>query len=374
MTTTPMGEREELAEYFEKECNRYANGECMTLRCQKRGYNYQRGAIPCYTLASCEEHEAAVIIRASIEQSRTPPPDQSRDGELGPSDEILIQELLDAASAYQNNNRPTANLWALKNARKAVMARFTALRTSTSVIVGEKIGEQQILDEAGRRYPMYERFRRAFIEGAGWGLNNRPVIEGDGREGLADALAERFPETLTPYGSGKTPSAFAYNVADFVLALRLSPAIGGARRWKHKKRGTSYTEIARGSLQSNDPGGLSANEPMVVYRGDDGKVWIRDATEFEDGRFEALPPGETGTMSENRPFVSMYCEGERCNFEGCSALAEHKIEETIFDDDPLQPRHELTAYVCHSHFRQMMGPAADHRVNRYGDLLPETKR
>ncbi len=61
------------------------------------------------------------------------------------------------------------------------------------------------------------------------------------------------------------------------------------------------------------------------------------------------------------PFVSCCCEGELCSYEGCSAPAEHKVLENIFDDDPLPNRHELTAYVCHHHFRQIMGPAAGRR-------------
>lgn len=65
-------------------------------------------------------------------------------------------------------------------------------------------------------------------------------------------------------------------------------------------------------------------------------------------------------------FVSACCEGERCH---CGAPAEHKIEETVFDDDPTgwmfvgalraMARHPLTAYICHTHFREIMGPAAD---------------
>ncbi len=57
------------------------------------------------------------------------------------------------------------------------------------------------------------------------------------------------------------------------------------------------------------------------------------------------------------PFVSMCCEGERCRV--CGIPAEHKVEETIFDDDPVQARHPLTAYICHAHFVALMGPAAE---------------
>lgn len=55
-------------------------------------------------------------------------------------------------------------------------------------------------------------------------------------------------------------------------------------------------------------------------------------------------------------FVSMCCEGERCH---CGEPAEHKVEETVFNDDPMPNRHPLTAYICHKHFAEIMGPMAD---------------
>jgi len=61
-------------------------------------------------------------------------------------------------------------------------------------------------------------------------------------------------------------------------------------------------------------------------------------------------------------FVSGCCQGELCGYEGCSAPAEHKVGETIFPDDPMPDRHELTSYLCHEHFRKIMGPAADRRL------------
>ena len=61
---------------------------------------------------------------------------------------------------------------------------------------------------------------------------------------------------------------------------------------------------------------------------------------------------ETG---RERGFVSGCCEGEKCH---CGADASHKVEETIFHDDPIPHRHPLTTYLCHAHFVQAMGPAA----------------
>jgi len=55
-------------------------------------------------------------------------------------------------------------------------------------------------------------------------------------------------------------------------------------------------------------------------------------------------------------FISKCCEGEKCF---CGHPAEHKVDEIIFFDDPYPARHGLTSYICHEHFRQIMGPAAD---------------
>lgn len=55
--------------------------------------------------------------------------------------------------------------------------------------------------------------------------------------------------------------------------------------WRHKKRGTEYIEVGRAKLQAADVGGLSDCHPMVVYRGEDGQLWVRPEDEFDDGRF-----------------------------------------------------------------------------------------
>lgn len=66
------------------------------------------------------------------------------------------------------------------------------------------------------------------------------------------------------------------------------------------------------------------------------------------------------------PFVSACCQGERCY---CGAPAEHKVEETIFHDDPHQHRHPFTTYICHEHFVQLIGPAAE-QWRRVAEQMP----
>jgi hypothetical protein len=106
-----------------------------------------------------------------------------------------------------------------------------------------------------------------------------------------ECLAEEFDKA----GDSASWAMCSVDAERMSRALALSAPIGGVRRWRHKKRGSVYTEVGRGLLQTQDAGGLTDNEPMVVYRNEEtGALWIRDVTEFEDGRFEALPAGGTG--------------------------------------------------------------------------------
>lgn len=58
-------------------------------------------------------------------------------------------------------------------------------------------------------------------------------------------------------------------------------------RYRHVKRGTVYTVVGEAELQTAT-GALVDGSALVVYRGEDGKLWAREEGEFHDGRFEAL--------------------------------------------------------------------------------------
>jgi hypothetical protein len=60
------------------------------------------------------------------------------------------------------------------------------------------------------------------------------------------------------------------------------------RQWRHAAQDTVYVEVGRAELQA-------AKVPregtmMVVYQDHGGKLWVRDAREFEDGRFVEMEP------------------------------------------------------------------------------------
>ncbi len=56
--------------------------------------------------------------------------------------------------------------------------------------------------------------------------------------------------------------------------------------WRHKKRGTTYAIVGSACVQADDP--LRDHEIVVVYRAEDGQLWVRRKTEFYDGRFEEV--------------------------------------------------------------------------------------
>lgn len=79
---------------------------------------------------------------------------------------------------------------------------------------------------------------------------------------------------------------YAANIAHAALAAK-EPG----RRWRHVERGTEYAEVGRVTLQAAT-GPAAEGDTLVIYRGADGRLWAREAHEFEDGRF--VPAKEPG--------------------------------------------------------------------------------
>ena len=69
--------------------------------------------------------------------------------------------------------------------------------------------------------------------------------------------------------------------------LAMADAISSARSWRHRKRGSEYTEIGRAVLQAST-GPVGEGATLVIYQNVSGKLWAREQTEFEDGRFEEI--------------------------------------------------------------------------------------
>ena len=62
------------------------------------------------------------------------------------------------------------------------------------------------------------------------------------------------------------------------------------RQWRHKKRGTLYTEVGIAFLQTSSAQPLADGMAMMVYRDEDGTLWTRQFDEFHDGRFQGVMP------------------------------------------------------------------------------------
>jgi len=93
-------------------------------------------------------------------------------------------------------------------------------------------------------------------------------------------------------------------IAAAIRALSSQPVAVRLPTHRHKKRGTDYVLMGIGKMQaenwqvSKDGFDQSIDmEEVAIYRSvDDGAIWVRPRSEFEDSRFEALPasPGASG--------------------------------------------------------------------------------
>lgn len=72
--------------------------------------------------------------------------------------------------------------------------------------------------------------------------------------------------------------------------------MGEIERYRHLKRGTVYEIIGTAELQAMLLQREGAH--LVIYRGEDGKLWARNSGEFHDGRFERVASSDMAGAGE----------------------------------------------------------------------------
>lgn len=87
-------------------------------------------------------------------------------------------------------------------------------------------------------------------------------------------------------------------------------------KFKHKIRGSFYSVLGAGYLQTNTP--LADNHPLIFYEGDDGKMWARCQEEFHDGRFQEI--GWTYAECIKQAYSKLGEVEDLLNYAGASAL------------------------------------------------------
>jgi hypothetical protein len=161
------------------------------------------------------------------------------------------------------------------------------------------------------------------------------------------------------------PESAAIALRDEVMAAMLAARtptdtaateVSEVRLFRHKKRGTVYELIGVGRAQ----GMLTDDDPVVLYRGEDGSLWARHQVEFSDGRFEEILSSRAPTDTVRGPvtcpraiYPLRYCtdcpEGDECQLprtptEDDFALEAHEAEASFVmptDTAPSEVEREL---------------------------------
>lgn len=77
--------------------------------------------------------------------------------------------------------------------------------------------------------------------------------------------------------------------------------VGWSPTHYHKKRRSTYLRIGEGSVQNSSGVPLVEGDEVTVYQDDRGRLWVRRATEFDDGRFGEVEKGRASNVENSSP-------------------------------------------------------------------------
>jgi hypothetical protein len=83
---------------------------------------------------------------------------------------------------------------------------------------------------------------------------------------------------------------YSPDVAQMLYSVHAAAAPAGAA-WKHLKTGNSYQEVCRAHLNVSD-GPPQEGDEVVIYRGEDGRLWAREDQDFRRRFKLAAVPGQ----------------------------------------------------------------------------------
>lgn len=122
--------------------------------------------------------------------------------------------------------------------------------------------------------------------GESWPIGTNLLTADEARAMLEHILPQLPDNSSEAEGDAYTHGWFDGNEADPY----------GQPRWRHKARGTHYTELGIAKLQTFAV--IDEGVQLVVYRDDDGQLWARPEAEFRDGRFEQVTHGVSASAHQ----------------------------------------------------------------------------